>query len=1195
MPDKSEDVKYSFTGDVTSLKSATESASKLLNTYQKIVERAVKKGNFSASARSTQTFNNTITRVSKDVDKLSAKLKKVGDIKLPTGSASYKAMGEVLSTVSKQVNALSSATRVGTKDLTQYRAELNAARSAMSSASSQIDRLVSGELKFQKALETVRVKVSQTKNVVQSLQGTVTSTINPMVERVRNLGSVFDSVRNTIQSFRDRASAALERVSALSSTVASAFRRNASSSDDLDKAAAKTVRALGNESKGLQTSAKEAGNATTQHRKLSKSFSDLAPRINSCSSSMKSLVGVSELASKAFTTLVGVKVGTWLAGAAKEAISYIENLNLFTVAMGDAIDEGNRFVAAMQEVYGMDPSNIMRYAGNFYQLASAIEMPEAAATNLSLVLTKAANDISSLFNVDIETVFENLSSGIQGMSRAVKKYGMDIRTSTLQQTALNLGLTQQVENMSEANRQGLRFLTMMQQASNASGDFARTIESPANQLKILKEQITQLGRAIGNFFIGPVGQAVAYLNGFIMALRSILTFIAELLGLITGVSTSFKSGADAADKQAGAISGIGSAAKKAAKQMQSLIAPFDELNILQENTDTGGGSAGGIGGGGLGSDILDPAIAKAIADLDYQLENVKMKANQVRDAILEFLGFEVDMGKIISWDPDKFEKNLIDAFPNWTKTIQATFDNWTDIMEGFSNVLKALGNVFALVGAKVKAFISLFINDDTVSTFINGLADSLNNLADWINSNQNTLANFIVILGALWTGFAAFQKIAAFIAPIASFISTVSGALAPFSSLLGTVGLVVAAIALLYDNSVSFATAFDNLLTAVGSGLGTVLGSIVELFGTIWESMQVLWAENIQPMIAQTGEALAPVIDTLTVVWNAVITIIDDVINAFNRLWQDSIHPAVAAIADSITSLMEIFESLWADAIGPVLENIIAGLADLWTSSVSPIVEQIIGIISRLIEIVLALWNNILAPLIDWLVKSLGPTVANLVNTIWNIVSSLFQSLSGVIQGLLTALQGLLDFIAGVFTGDWERAWKGIVNVFVGIGNSIISVFELVVNGIIGLINAMISLVYNAVVTLINSVLGAVEGIAGLVGIDLDLTIKAAPPAIPKQSWPRIPALASGGVITSPTYAMIGEGQYNEAVIPLDDSPQVEELLRKFADIVDDNNNGGGGDVEVHVYIGGKEVDAEIYKASKRGEKVVGKQPIKTE
>ena len=153
-----------------------------------------------------------------------------------------------------------------------------------------------------------------------------------------------------------------------------------------------------------------------------------------------------------------------MSNAVKESISYVENLNLFQVATGEAYEASQDFIDAMSEMYGMDPSNLMRYAGNFYQLADAISMPDEAAASLSLGLTKAANDIASLFNVDVETVFNNLSSGMQGMSRAVRKYGMDIRVTTLQQTALTLGITEQVEAMSEANRQGLRFITMMQQA-----------------------------------------------------------------------------------------------------------------------------------------------------------------------------------------------------------------------------------------------------------------------------------------------------------------------------------------------------------------------------------------------------------------------------------------------------------------------------------------------------------------------------------------------------------------------------------------------------------------------------------------------------------------------------------------------------------------------------------------------------------
>ena len=129
-----------------------------------------------------------------------------------------------------------------------------------------------------------------------------------------------------------------------------------------------------------------------------------------------------------------------LADSVKESISYVENLNLFTVAMEDSVEAGKEFVSTVQELYGMDPSSIMRYAGNFYQLSDAIDAPAAASERMSLGLTKAAIDVASLFNMPIETVMGNFSSGMQGMTRAVRKYGIDIRVATLRTAALEVGL-----------------------------------------------------------------------------------------------------------------------------------------------------------------------------------------------------------------------------------------------------------------------------------------------------------------------------------------------------------------------------------------------------------------------------------------------------------------------------------------------------------------------------------------------------------------------------------------------------------------------------------------------------------------------------------------------------------------------------------------------------------------------------------
>lgn len=1192
MADSTEDVKYSFQGDTSSLRKATQDAIAQLNRFEGAIQKVATQDGFKASRTSVQGLQRAVNSLTTQTNALTKVLNNTSaalDTMMPRGvsevaavtaelaesvryldgvtgatSADFqlvtsvlKDLGVSMSSVAAQAAALGTALKAADAVQQQSEQSTKTFSDAMNATAKSVEHVVqvmpriqdAYQLSGKSALESARVFASS-ESVWRRLLVELTNVGKVSSDVWGKFTTLLKSVQQKIQSFSDKAQSVLGRAKGWFSPVAAALRRTSSESED-----------------------------------ASESMAHLASQSTRTAGSLKTLHSVTGFLSKVFVSLTGVRIGNWLADAAKQSIRYTENVNLFAVAMGDAIDKGTEFVATMQELYGMDPSNLMQYVGNFYQLATAIEMPDAAATNLSLVLTKASNDIASLFNVDIETVFENLSSGMQGMSRAVRKYGMDIRTSTLQTEALALGITDQVESMSEANRMGLRFLTIMKQASNANGDFARTIETPANQLRIFKEQMAQLGRAIGNFFIGPLSTAIAYINGFIMALRTVLTFIGDMIGIVTGFSSAFDT--SSADDEATAIAGIGDAASGAAKQMKNLIAPFDELNVLQ---DTSSGSGGG--GDGISSGILDPRIAEAIESMDYQFEQIKMKANQVRDAILEFLGFKVDLGKIISWDPAQFETNLINKFPQWTKTIQAVFANWSDIIQGFKNVFGALGEVFDRVKTKVLSFLSVFINDDTVSSFIEGLADSLNTLASWISEHSEGIANFVLLLGSLWLAFRMYTGVSALLKPLLTFISTCAGAIAPFEAIIGTITAIVAAIVLLYQNSEQFAASFNQLVTSVVSGLLPIFEALSNLLGNIWQGIQELWTDHVQPMLTQTGDALAPVLDTISVLWTHVSRIVTNAINLMSDLWSTVLMPVFAAVLDAVGNLMSLVGTLWREILGPVIEHVAAGVSDLWATTLQPIIQKIIEIVGGVIEIILALWNNVLTPILDWLISSLGPSIRNLISTIWDIVSSLFKSIGGVIEGLLTALQGIVDFLAGVFTGDWERAWKGIVNIFIGLGNAIISAFEFCVNAVIGLINGMISLVYDAVVALINSILSAVSTIADLLGLDLDLEITAPPPAIPTQSWDRIPALATGGVVSSPTTALIGEGVYSEAVIPLDDSPQMQDLIQKIADAA--NKDNPPTPVTVNVYIGDEEFDAYTYKASERGRDKVGAQPIKT-
>lgn len=1043
MADNTEDVKYSFQGDTSSLRKATQDAIGQLNRFESAMHQVASQDGFKASRTSVQglqrainsltTQTNTLTKVlnttSQSLDKMMPQgaqevtnitrelaesvryLESVtsatsGDLQLVTSV--IKDLGATMSTVAAQATALG----VNLKEVQNVEAQMGqvsgSAATAVSGLAKSAEPLIrvlpriqdAYQLSGKSALESARVFASS-ESVWRRMQVELTNVGQVAARAWNQFTAPLKTVEQKIQSFKDKAKSVFAKVETWFAPFAKALRRTSQESEE-----------------------------------ASHKFNTLAASARKTSNAFKPLSNVTSLLSRAFVSLTGIRIGDWLADAAKQSISYLENLNLFTVAMGDAVEEGTAFVNTMQELYGMDPSNLMRYAGNFYQLATAIEMPDTAATNLSLVLTKASNDIASLFNMDIETVFENMSSGMQGMSRAVRKYGMDIRTTTLQTEAAALGIMEQVESMSEANRMGLRFLTMMKQASNASGDFARTIEAPANQLRIFREQMTQLGRAIGNFFVGPLGTAISYVNGFIMALRTVLTFVAETLGILTGVSGSFDVGA--ADEEADAISGIGSAADSAAKKMKGLVAPFDELNILQESTADGGGAA-------FGSELMDPRIAAAIEEMEYKFEQIEMRANKVRNAILEFLGFEIDMGKIISWDPKALQLNLWNALP---KTVQSVLQDLKPVVDAIGGLIRTLGNVFS-----------------------------------------------------------------------------------------------------------------------------------------------ELWENNIQPMLEKTGTALGPVLETLSTLWSHFAQIVAAAVNFISGVWSTVLQPVLAGIFDAIGNLMEIIGVLWSTAIGPIISNVAAGLATLWESTILPIVLQLLQFIGGLIELVLALWNNVLAPVLEWLSGVLGPVIQVLVNLIWNIVSALFRNIGNVIQGLLTALQGIIDFLVGVFTGDWDRAWKGIANVFIGITNAIISAFEFCVNAVIGLVNAMISHVYNAVVSLINTIIAALDDVAELIGFNISFRISAPPPQIPKQSWGRIPALASGGVVSSPTLAMIGEGSHSEAVLPLDDSPQMQDLIQKIADAVDRDDN--PKPVEVRVFIGDREWDAFTYESSQRGKKLVGAQPIK--
>lgn len=1192
VPNDTEQVVYKYTGDVTSLRKATEQALGFLDSYQKHIDRISNDGGFGKSTKAAKSFQSVMKSVTKDVTTIQSKMKSLTDVKLFSGTDVQKQIATSLGGMNQIKAKLQSSTGLTTKEVQALTSQLKASKQSLQASGAGIDTLVAKEVKFQHTLEVTKAKVEQFRNTMDSIKGRVSSAFDPLISKMNSLRNPFARLSQTVQIFKAKAQDSFGRISQVVSTVASAFRRVSNSEEDASNSATRTSKAhnalssvltklrslftreteaIEDEEDTLDKKNKTLNSSNKQHRSLGSVLSSLlgifnreAQSIRNISNNFTVMSRSSNLARDALRGLTGVQLGRWLAESVKQSISYIENLNLFAVSTGEAYEESLKFVNSMSELYGMDPSNLMRYAGNFYQLADAISMPDKASAALSLGLTKATNDIASLFNVDVETVFENLSSGMQGMSRAVRKYGMDIRTTTLQQTALSLGLTEHVRNVSEANRQGLRFITMMRQASNASGDFARTIESPANQLRIFTEQVTQLGRAIGNFLIGPLGSAIQHINGFVMALRMVLQFLGSVFGVLDALG-GHSGGAgnieNTLDNVASGVSSIGSSAKDAARELKSMLAPFDELNILQA-TETGTGDDGGLGDVGT----LDPAILTAIEEMQWKLDEVEMKAVKVRNAILAFLGFKVDEGAILSWNADVLEQNLINKFPQWTKTIQATFDYWSSIVNSFGEVLKALGGVAQAVWSSISDTLSSVINDDTLSAFVEQLPAHLGSLASFIEANKSSLADFVVTVSTLAVAFRGFSAIGTLVEPIITFISTCARSLASFASVLNIVTAVIAAIAVLYTSSDKFADSFNSLIVSIGTGLGNIFAAFWNTLQTVWQGIQNLWQNNIQPMITEIGNGLAPVLNTVISLWETLGAIVVDLFGVIQNIWTSVLEPVLGSFFDAVGKLAQIFGTLWSEWVGPVLEHVGNSLSQLWANTLKPVIENIMGIIGSLAVILLSLWNDVLAPVVNWIANTLGPIIVSVFNSVWSTIESAVVNIGRVVNGLIRIIQGILDFVAGVFTGDWKRAWQGILDIFKGIWDTIAGVLSIPINVIIGGINLVLSGItgaINSVVRAINSISVDIPSWVPLVGgKHIGFNLREV------STW-SIPYLAEGAVVKSPTLAMIGEGKYDEAVIPLGDSPQMSELVNRIANARSESKGPDDDAVPVQVFLDG--------------------------
>ena len=355
----------------------------------------------------------------------------------------------------------------------------------------------------------------------------------------------------------------------------------------------------------------------------------------------KDTAKISKLANVAFnyTTLRTLSRGmkaltTTMSSIVTQSSGFLEDFNLFQVAFNGNYQSAEKFVNKLSEMYGLDEGWLTRTTGIFKQLANAMDVSFETGEKLSELMTEMSIDISSLYNVDVERASSVLQSALAGQTKPIRSLtGGDITQATLQTTLDKLDIDRAISDLTFAEKRLLIIVSLTDQLSESAGDWGRTLESPANQTRILDEQWTRLTRALGNVFLPIVAKILPYLNAILMVLVDIINAIASLLGFELGDYDYFGSSTEDAWDFDDAVSSAGDSVDGLKKKMSGLRG-FDKLNVI-----TTPSSSGGSGGGGTGSGI-DPRILDAfnLAFDKYQekLEDVKMKAREIAEAFEEW-------------------------------------------------------------------------------------------------------------------------------------------------------------------------------------------------------------------------------------------------------------------------------------------------------------------------------------------------------------------------------------------------------------------------------------------------------------------------------------------------------------------------------------------------------------------------------
>lgn len=653
-----------------------------------------------------------------NLDKLTAAISKIRT------KGSIGKVCSSLDTLTKSISALKSASS-GMDGLSKINDFMDRISNVNLSESAKGIRSVASALTRISSVDLKGINLSGLKGKMNSLQNGLSPLSKVDAAGLRSVSSALNSIAK-IPGFSDK----------LDSKTLDDFATSCKKiTDALDPLASK-IETVGNSFAKLPSNIQKViaatDGATKASSKSAKSYLSLSNQLNGFMRNMAKLVSLKAIAD-------------YLGNAVAKFNDFYEAANMFGVSMGDMTNEASGFIDKMEQLLGIDPSEAMNAMANIYSMTKSFGLAKEQAYTLSKSLTQLGYDLSSLKNIPISQAFTKIRSAMAGELEPMLQLGVDISQARLKQELLALGFNKQVSTLSQADKATLRYIAILKQTTDAQGDFARTLSSPANMIRVLKAQLSGLARDIGSLLYPALKSILPPLIAAVELIREFVQWVAKLMG----VKVEFPDVSSASDAVSGVTDAIDNTTKatgKAEKAFKNYIMGFDELNVIKKDKSSSKNSGSGATGNLLGDvdlsgyDMFKNYVSSSVDEIKAKLEKLLPLVSGIAAG---FATWAISNAVLTALEKIKGEGSLIETVLKlWKNPIMAAavavgiiVARFVSLYQNSEHFRKGLERVRALIYLAAEGFKqgwNISLTDGKLGESLEYLKESLSNLGQSI-------------------------------------------------------------------------------------------------------------------------------------------------------------------------------------------------------------------------------------------------------------------------------------------------------------------------------------------------------------------------------------------------------------------------------------------------------------------------------